>query len=115
MTADVRAETGERSLTGRTTVTGRALQHLAIGVVRDAARVSAQDITVTLSDDAGNLRAAVTVPVALGSHPGETLIIRGEALRDAVIRGLETLAGRTVSTVDIRYSGIREVRERRVL
>ncbi|RLP82304.1 hypothetical protein D9V34_10975 [Mycetocola lacteus] len=115
MTGDVRADTGERNLIGRTTVTGRALQHLAVGLVRDAARVTAQDVSVSFSDEAGALKATVTVPVALGQRPGDTLITRAEALREAVIRGLESLAGRTVSVVDIRYSGVREVRERRVL
>lgn len=99
---------------GRTTLTGTALHRVALGIVRDAARVPGRDVSVSLSDDAGRLRAAVMVPVSLGARRGDSLIARGTALREAVVRGMAAFAERDVSAVDIRFSGVREVPERRV-
>lgn len=114
LTEKIVAAPPERSLAGRTTLTGTALHRLALGVVRDAARVPARDVSVSLSDDAGRLHATVTVPVVLGARRDDSLIARGAALREAVMRGMAAFAERDVSSVDIRFSGVREAPERRV-
>lgn len=112
MTAEDRDEMGEVAISGRTTVTGKALQRLVVGLVRDAAHVPARDVSVSLSDALGHLKAAVIVPVAVGL-PG-SLVDRGSAVRRAVIEGVESLAGRSVASVGVRFSGVREAPERRV-
>jgi hypothetical protein len=99
---------------GRTTVSARALQHLATGLARDAARVPRRDVTVVLADAQGRLRVSVTVPVALAAGSGRTLVESGEELRRGVIEGMHELAGRAVGIVDVRYSGVRRIDERRV-
>lgn len=95
-------------------MTGQALQHLAVGLVRDAARIPARDLSVSLSDDGGLLKASVTVPVALGARSGKSFIERGAAMREAVVHGMDVFADRHVASVDIRFSGVREPQERRV-
>lgn len=97
---------------GTTTITARALQRLAVGIVRDAARVSAGDVGVQLSDRRGALRISVTVPVA--ERRGMNLVDSGDELRRRLIEGMRELAGRDVGTVDIRYSGVRKSSEKRV-
>ncbi|MBW8761811.1 MAG: hypothetical protein JF592_04385 [Microbacterium sp.] len=99
---------------GRTTVSARALQHLATGLARDAARVPRRDVAVALSDERGQLRVSVTVPVALADDGGRSLVASAEGLRSTVIGGMRELAGRAVGTVDVRYSGVRKISERRV-
>lgn len=99
---------------GRTTVSARALQHLATGLARDAARVPRRDVAVSLADERGRLRVSVTVPVALSAGDGRTLIDSGEELRRGVIEGMRDLAGRTVGVVDVRFSSVRRISERRV-
>lgn len=99
---------------GRTTVSARALQHLATGLARDAARVARRDVAVVLADEQGRLRASVTVPVRLAAGNPRTLVDSGNELRRGVIEGMQELAGRAVSTVDVRYSGVRRISERRV-
>ena len=114
MTPEAPKEAGGPPLPGRTIVTARALQHLALGLVRDAARIPASDVSVSLSDDAGRLKATVTLPVSLGPAVGQSLIERGITLRGAVVQGMAALAAREVSSVDIRFSGVNVVQERRV-
>jgi hypothetical protein len=97
---------------GTTTITARALQRLAVGIVRDAARVSVGDVGVQLSDRRGALRISVTVPVA--ERRGANLVDSGDELRRRLIEGMRELAGREVGTVDIRYSGVRKSTEKRV-
>ncbi|MFK3676477.1 hypothetical protein ACI2IP_02015 [Microbacterium sp. NPDC090218] len=112
MTGDGDAEAEVVVVVGTTTITGRALQRLAVGIARDAARVSSRDVGVQLSDRRGALRISVTVPVAEGR--GGNLVDSGEDLRQALIEGMRELAGREVGTVDIRYSGVRKSTEKRV-
>ncbi|MBO0982200.1 hypothetical protein [Microbacterium sp. SD291] len=114
MTPDSPGERVTTAARGRTTVSARALQRLAAGLARDAARVSRRDVGVALADDRGGLRVSVTVPVALAAVGGGTILDRGEDLRHAVIDGMRELADRAVSTVDVRYSGVRRLAERRV-
>lgn len=99
---------------GRTTVSARALEHLAVGLARDLARVPRRDVSVALADDQGSLRVSVTVPVALQGSRRESVVDSGAALRHGLISGMQELAGRTVGTVDIRYSGVRKIAETRV-
>lgn len=99
---------------GRTTISARALEHLATGLARDSARVRRRDVTVSLADERGRLRVSVTVPVALTADAGRSLVERGEELRRDVIEGMQELAGRAVIAVDVRYAGARRIRERRV-
>ncbi|KJQ55118.1 hypothetical protein [Microbacterium sp. SA39] len=99
---------------GTTTFTGRALQRLATGIAGDAARVSARDVSARLSDERGALRVSLTVPVALSAERGGTIVDDGDALRRTVIERMRELCGRTVAVVDIRYSGVRRLAERRV-
>ncbi len=114
MIADNRTETGSRPLAGRTILSARALQHLAVGVARDAARVSAKDVSVTLADHEGALIASVTVPVVFGPVANQSLDVQGAHLRRAMIAGLEDYAGRRVTSVNVRFSGVRNIKERRV-
>lgn len=90
---------------GRTTVSARALQHLATAVAKDAARVPARDVSVSLSDDEGALRVTVVAPVEL-TTPALTIPEQSERLRDGLIDGLRSLAGRSVGSVDVRFSGV---------
>ena len=113
MTPESPAERVTAAARGRTTVSVRALQRLATGLVRDAARVTRRDVGIAIADDRGALRVSVTVPVALAAAGG-TIVDRGEGLRRVVIDGMRELADRAVGTVDVRYSGVRRVAERRV-
>ncbi|QYM76813.1 hypothetical protein [Leucobacter luti] len=99
---------------GLTVLTGRALHHLALGIVRDAARVPARAVTVSLSDNGGALRATVVVPVTLNGSEHTTLRDHGTALREALIQGMDQLAGRVVDTVDVRFAGVHRAPTRRV-
>lgn len=99
---------------GKTTITARALQRVAVGIVRDTARVSARDVGMELSDRRGALRISVTVPVAEAADHGRNLVDRGEELRQGLIEGMRELAGREVGTVDVRYAGVHRSAERRV-
>ncbi|PRB16092.1 hypothetical protein [Microbacterium sp. MYb62] len=114
MTAVGVVEAVKEIVPGRTTFTARALQRLATGIARDAARVSVRDVGVELSDRRGALRIAVTVPVARAAERGGNLVESGEELRRGLIEGMRELAGREVGTVDIRYSGVRRSTEKRV-
>jgi hypothetical protein len=101
---------------GTTRITARALERLAVGLARDAAHVPSRDVSVRLSDARGGLAVAVTVPVVLGGagpRTGQSIEDRGTRLRRQVIDGMRDLAGRTVNTVDIRYSGVRRTKQGR--
>lgn len=115
MTDDARTDPAQRQLAGRTVLSGRALQHLALGLVRDAARVPARDVSLSFSDDKGMLKAEITLPVVLAAGVERSLVQRAAALREAVTEGMASLAGRSVSAVDVRFSGVREVQGRRAV
>ncbi|PRA82011.1 hypothetical protein [Microbacterium sp. MYb66] len=114
MTVDDAPQAGEDVVVGTTTFTARALQRLAVGLARDAARVAARDVGVQLSDERGALRITVTVPVAMGTPSEANLVDRGDGLRRALVEGMRDLAGREVGAVDVRYSGVRRNRKKRV-
>lgn len=99
---------------GRTTITARALERLATGLVADAAGVPAGDIEISLHDEAGRLAAGVTLPAVIGTSDRRTLPERGAALRETVTRGMHDLAARQVGSVSVRYAGIHRQCERRV-
>ena len=98
------------ALRGRTVVSSTALHRLAARLVADTAGVRQAHVTVRLSDDRGALRATVSVPVVLAAPV--PLSQQGEQLRDAVIQGLDRLAGRRVAAVDVRYAGVQSERRR---
>ncbi|WP_226531988.1 hypothetical protein [Microbacterium paraoxydans] len=112
MTDGVVPPAPEDAVAGTTTITARALQRLAVGIVHDAARVSTGDVGVQLSDRRGAVRIAVTVPVTPGQ--ARNVIDSGEELRRDLIEKMRMLAAREVSTVDIQYSGVRRSTEKRV-
>lgn len=114
MTEQDHAASAEGVQRGRTTVSARALQHLATAVAKDAARVPARNVSVSLSDDEGALRIAVVTPVELTS-PALTIPQQSERLRDGLVEGLSALAGRTVGSVDVRFSGVHRNTQRRVV
>jgi hypothetical protein len=99
---------------GTTTFTGRALQRLAAGIAGDAARVPVRDVSASLSDERGALRVSLTVPVALSAGRAVTIVEDGDALRRTVIERMRELSGGAVAVVDIRYTGVRRLTERRV-
>lgn len=99
---------------GRTTITARALNRLAVGIVRDASRADATDVSLQLSDDSGALRARVTMPIVIEADDRLTVEQRAEHVRDEFVDRMNALAGRTVRRVDIRYSGVRQTQQSRV-
>lgn len=118
MTVVDRSGAAEPAVPGATRITARALERLAVGLVRDAAHVPSREVSVRLSDAGGGLAVAVTVPVvvggaAAGARTAPSIADRGSRLRREVIDGMRDLAGRTVRTVDVRYSGVRRTGERR--
>lgn len=114
MTEGQASETVHSAVPGATIFTGRALEHLAVGIAHEIAGVPVRDVTASLSDERGSLRVSVTVPAALAETGGVTLVESGDELRQGLINGMRELAGRTVSIVDIRYSGVRRTRQKRV-
>jgi len=100
-----------RAQRGRNTFSARALQRVTVGVAKDAAQLSSRDVTVSLADDSGSLRVAVALPAVIAAS---TITEQGECVRAGVIQGLEDLAGRRVSAVDIRFSGVKQAAQRRV-
>lgn len=114
MTGEGTVEAAGGIVAGTTTFTARALQRLAVALTRDAARVPAGDVAVRLSDERGALRLSVTVPVAMTTAPGGNLVDSGEELRRGLVEGMRALAGREVSAVDVRYSGVRRNTQKRV-
>lgn len=114
MTADHASEPVPSAVPGATIFTGRALQRLAVGIAHDIAGVPVRDVTVSLSDDRGGLRVAVTVPAAVSADGEKTLEESGDTLRRGLIEGMRDLGDRHVSIVDIRYSGVRRNAEKRV-
>ncbi|MFI6428273.1 hypothetical protein [Promicromonospora sp. NPDC050880] len=96
-----------RDVPGRTRISARALEHLAVGLVRDAAHAAQREVVVRLADAGGVLKVTVTVPVTVAPHLTGSIADRGAALRQHVIDGMRDLAGRRVDVVDVRYSGVR--------
>ncbi|GAA4708507.1 hypothetical protein APR04_004564 [Promicromonospora umidemergens] len=113
----VEAESGaetEAEVAGATRISARALEHLAVCLVRDAAHVQHRQVSVRLADDDGGLTVWVSVPVAVGPNTAGSAAERGSRLRRGVIVGMRDLAGRTVTAVDVRFSGVHQVSGRRV-
>ncbi|RKQ85148.1 hypothetical protein U746_2236 [Mycolicibacterium mucogenicum 261Sha1.1M5] len=110
--------TRDRPVPGRTVITARALERLAVGAARGAeawrdATASPRAVGVKLADDAGDLRASVHIDLTLG-HASEPLLPLGDAVRAAMIAQLSALGGRSVSRVDVRFSAGGRATERRV-
>lgn len=99
---------------GTTRISARALEHLAVCLVRDAAQVAHREISVRLADAGGALKVSVTVPVVVGTDGPGSIVDRSARLRRRVIEGMRDLAGRRVDVVDVRYLGVRRAEERRV-
>lgn len=99
---------------GTTRIRAQALEHLAVGLVQDAAQAAHREISVRLADVGGALRVSVTVPVVVDANTAGSIVDRGTQLRRRVIEGMRDLAGRRVDVVDVRYSGVRRAETRRV-
>jgi len=105
------AETVQR---GRTTLTGRALHGLAVGIVAGASGAEPREISLRWDDANGGLHATVTLPLVLRDATGGTLEEQGAALRMSLVAGMAERAGRHVDGVDLRFSGVRRGNTRRV-
>ncbi|WP_336643242.1 hypothetical protein [Microbacterium sp. MMO-113] len=105
---------GPTTVAGATVVEARALHRLAVGIVRDATRVGAGDVSVQLADRRGDLRVSVEVPVVLARQGTDPVSARADAVRDAVVQGMRDLAARRVGAVDVRFRGVRREMQRRV-
>lgn len=99
---------------GTTTIALRALEHLAACLVREAARVPRRDVSVRLADAGGGLKILVGIPVTVSASSAESIVERTDDLRRHVVSGMRELAGREVRVVDVRWSGVRRIDERRV-
>ncbi|WP_221585192.1 hypothetical protein [Microbacterium sp. G2-8] len=104
----------EVTIPGRTTITERALVSLAVGVVREAAGVSTEAVSVRLADDRRGLRASVEVPVALATGRHATIVERADSVRSAVTDTFGELSGRRIDAVDIRFTRALRPQEGRV-
>lgn len=114
MTVELSEEVTRPAVPGLTVISSRALRCVASALVRDAARVPLTDVTVDVSDDRGALRVSVVAPLALRPGHATTIAQDGESLRGGLIDGMRRLTGRTVSAVDLRYSGVQRNAKRRV-
>ena len=91
-------------LRGRTAVSQRALERLAVGLTGDAGRVPHREASAQLADRSGDLALTISLPLHAG--PGSaSLDAQSDALRERLVEGLGALADRRVGWVDIRYSG----------
>ncbi|GGO60510.1 hypothetical protein GCM10010910_06120 [Microbacterium nanhaiense] len=97
---------------GRTIVTARALNRVALALAADAVDIEARAATVTLADGAGALAATLTLPASLGQ--GETFVEQGERIQNVFIARMADVAGRRVESVDVRFAGTRTEKRRRV-
>ncbi|MFK4759299.1 hypothetical protein ACI3KS_00045 [Microbacterium sp. ZW T5_45] len=114
MTVELSSDRASDRVAGVTVISSRALKRVALGLVRDAARVPLTEVSVDVSDDRGALRLSVVTPLALRAGHTTTIAQDGDSVRRGLIDGMRRLAGRTVSTVDLRYSGVQRIAERRV-
>ena len=110
-------DTSTARLSGRTTVSERALRRLADAILTDALRADAPyrafpTTSVTLADDAGALRCTVSVTLTPGGAGGRHLIALGDEIRRALTTGMPQLAARRVSSVDVRFLGAAAPAER---
>ncbi|WP_251448051.1 hypothetical protein [Microbacterium sp. USTB-Y] len=99
---------------GRTILTARALHRLGVGIVADASGADPREIALRWTDANGGLHAAVTLPLAVRDERGRTLEERGAELRSSLVGGMRERAGRRVNGVDLRFSGVRREKTRRV-
>lgn len=113
MSAEV-ARAAEPEPRGRTTITGRALRHLAVGIVASASGAGPNEVAVRWEDANGGLHASVTLPLVMGDAVARTLEEQGADLRMSLVTGMAERAGRRVDGVDLRFSGVRRGHTRRV-
>ena len=99
---------------GRTAFATRALQRLGVGIVADASGADPREIVLRWTDANGGLHAALTLPLTVHDERGRTLEEQGAELRSALVGGMRERAGRRVDGVDLRFSGIRREKKRRV-
>lgn len=92
------------SVPGRTLVTAKALRHLAALLAGQAAEVPPRRVEAVLSDEDAALRIELTLPVR-AALPG-SLVERAQLVRWQVAEGMERLASRSVSAVDVRFAGV---------
>lgn len=103
-------------LSGRTAIRPQAIRRVAEAVAAELAGVPAERVSAELSDWYGRLSVSVTTPLdpAAGVSAADTIVTRAAAIVDAVASRVDALTGRTVGRVDVRFSGIRTTKERRV-
>jgi hypothetical protein len=106
---------------GRTRIASGALTRLLQAITAEVFAVPADAVKARIEDDAGLLRVAVAVSLAvpplLGdpATPGDSLYGRASGARAAIIARAQELAGTAVSRVDIRLTGIHQERQVRAL
>jgi hypothetical protein len=108
----------DRSATGRTRITARALNRLVAAVAAEALGVSARAVSVDLTDSAGKLAVTVRSPLrvaslarvqddrALVERTGGTLLERAAAAQQQIRARASALSGSSIDTVTVRLTGV---------
>lgn len=111
---------------GRTRITAKALEHVAVNIAAESLGVPAGRVKVELADDQGALALIVTspmraIPLARVSaapdalqRSGGSIVARVSAATGAIAARVEQLSGSSVSRVSIRVSGLEIDQEGRV-
>ncbi|MET3949046.1 uncharacterized protein (DUF1800 family) [Arthrobacter sp. UYCu512] len=111
--------------TGHTRITSAALHHTVEAITAAAFGIPAREVKARIHDDHGHLAVTVTVAVALAvpsltdaarntgivAATGGTLYERAERARAEIIDGAMDIAGATVAQVDIRLTGLYQVKK----
>lgn len=111
---------------GRTRITAKALEHVAVNIAAESLGVPAGRVKVELADDRGALALTVTSPIralplsrvpAAPEAPqrsGGSIVERVSTATATIAARVEQLAGSNVSRVSIRVSGLLIDQEGRV-
>jgi uncharacterized alkaline shock family protein YloU len=111
---------------GRTRITAKALEHVAVNIAAESLGVPAGRVKVQLADDRGDLALVVTSPLRaiplsrVSADPesvrrsGGSVVERVSAATGAIAARVEQLSGSHVSRVSIRVSGLEIDQEGRV-
>lgn len=108
-------------LPGRVGISPRALSRTVAAVAAEELRVPVKDVSVTLTDDAGNLAVAVVAPLRVeplrladvaGREP--SVVATTQAARGVIRERVTSVTGSTVSRVNVRVSRAVILEEKRV-
>ncbi|MBF4568087.1 hypothetical protein ITJ57_04820 [Plantibacter sp. VKM Ac-2880] len=111
---------------GRTRITAKALEHVAVNIAAESLGVPAGRVKVDLADDRGALALIVTSPMSaiplarVSATPeafqrsGGSIVERVSAATTAIAARVEQLSGSHVSRVSIRVSGLEIDQEGRI-